>query len=386
MTHRLTTLFFALCALLSAAHAEVKILSTSAWSPTITGTWTNSEGLSYNNTVYGDTYYNAGWQDMSKRASIQTKSVYRYFYLRPDTKRNWTFSMPILNLNAEKGYSYYASSNPSKKQSSDQIFWGISIGYKENGVSRTSTVWIKRSNYTPPAYGAYESIYNGMLISYSVDNGGWKESSEYYPSCSPSNAPSFRIESNTYGHTYVKWGNLSITDFPVYMEELTYIMVLVGTQAKIQIGKPSAYGAGVNTNNIYTASDLIEQENYAAAKQKLYKSNESYYEQPALNLAWCYFMLGEYDNAINICNALVKYNGETINAAYMVRGMSKESKEQYLEALDDYQKAGDVASEYYNRLYNTIYRSNRHQQQPFQQQQRQQSNRPANNGKPQLTK
>ena len=67
--------------------------------------------------------------------------------------------------------------------------------------------------------------------------------------------------------------------------------------------------------------------------------------------------------------------------------MAKESKEQYLEALDDYQKAGEVASEFYNRLYNAIYYSNRQQQQePSQQQQRQQSNRPANNVKPQLTK
>lgn len=381
MKRRLITLHVVLIVFLCAMHAEITIQSTSAWSPTITGSWTNSKGLSYENTVYGDTYYNADWQDMSKQASIETKSVYRYFYLKPDTKRNWTFSMSLTNLNAEKGYSYYAKANPSKKQSSDQIYWGIQIGYKENGISRTSNIWIKRSDYTPPTYGAYESIYNGMLISYNVDNGGWKESSEYYPSCSPNSAPLFRIESNTYGRTYLKWGNWSITDFPVYMEELTYIMIYVGTQAKVQIGKPSAYGAGVNTNHIYDASDLIEQENYIAAKQKLYKSNEIYYERPAYNLAWCYLMLGEYDNTIRVCDALIKYNGETLSAAYTIRGLAKEGKEDYLSALDDYQKAGTIASEFYSRLYNDIYGSNRQQQQ-----QRKQTTRPANNGKPKLTK
>ena len=384
MKYRLIILYIALFAICCVLHAEIKIQSTQAWMPTITGSWTNSEGLSYNNTVYGDTYYNSGWQNFSGSSNIECKSIYRYFYLKPESKRNWTFSMTLTNLNAEKGYSYYANSNPNLKQTSDQIYWGFQIGYKENGNSRTSSIWIKRSHYTPPKPGVYESIYNGMLISYCVDNVGWKESSEYYPSCSPNSAPSFRIESNTYGRTYLKWGNLSITDFPVYMEELTYIKILVGTQAKVQIGKPSAYGAGVNANQIYDASDLIGQENYIAVKQKLYKSNETYYEKPAYNLAWCYLMLGEYDKTISMCNALIKYNGETLNGAYTMRGMAKEGKEDYLAALDDYQKAGEIASELYSRLYNAIYHSNR-QQQPSQQQ-RQHTAKPANNGKPQLTK
>lgn len=384
MIKKIAILIFGLGVFLRAAHAEIKILSTSAWSPTITGSWTNSEGLSYNNTVYGDTYYNAGWQDMSIQSSLQTKSVYRYFYLRPDSKRNWTFSMPISNLNAEKGYSYYATSSPNKKQSANQIYWAVSIGYKENGISRTSTIWIKRSD-REYYHGGYEAYGSSEYISYNIDNNGWKQTYTNYPSCDPSRAPMLQIETYSWGKTYLKWGNWSFTNFPAYMEELTYIKVLVGTQAKIQIGKPSAYGVGVNTNNIYTASDLIEQENFATAKQKLYKSDGLYYEQPAFNLAWCYLMLGEYDDAINMCNALIKYNGETLNAAYTVRGIAKESKEQYLEALDDYQKAGEVASEFYSRLYNAIYHSNRRQQQPSQQQ-RQQTTRPINSEKPQLTK
>lgn len=381
MKKRIIILVYLWGCFLCNVYAEIKILSTSAWSPTITGSWKNSGGLEYSNTVYGDSYYNADWQDMSKQSSIQVKTVYRTFNLRPDSKRNWTFSMPISNLNAEKGYSYSSKNNPKKKQSSDQIYWAIRIGYKENGVSRTSTIWIKRSQYTPPTYGVYESIYNGRLIQYCIDNEGWKESSEYYPSCSPKDAPSLRIETYSWGKTYVKWGNWSITDFPVYMEELSYINISVGTQANILIGKPSAYGEGVNTNNIYDASDLIQQYNYTAAKQKLYRFDESYYEGPAYNLAWCYFMLNEYDNAIKMCNALVKYNGETLQRAYAVRGMAKEMKEDYLSALDDYKKAGEIAVEFYESLYDLIYRSNSNQQQQQQQHQRQQANK-----KPKLTK
>ena len=38
----------------------------------------------------------------------------------------------------------------------------------------------------------------------------------------------------------------------------------------------------------------------------------------------------------------MKYNGETLNGAYTMRGMAKEGKEDYLAALDDFQKAGEI--------------------------------------------
>ena len=365
------------------AHAEIKILSTQSWSPTISGSWNKESGLSYSNTVYGDTYYNPNWQDMSKSGNLESLSVTRYFYLRPNSKRTWTFSLPITNLNAEKGYSYWATSSPNKKQSSDQIYWAVVVGYKENGNSRTSKIWLKRSNreYYSSGYEAYGSA---QYISYSIDNNGWKQSYTDYPSCSSSNSPTFKIESYSYGHTYIKWGNFAITDFPVYMEELTYIQVLVGTQAKIQIGKPSAYGEGVNEKNIYVAADYMEQENYAMVKQKLYKSNGEYYERQAVNLAFAYAALEEIDKAIELCNALIKYNGESLQYAYFLRGSIKEYKGQKLDALDDYQHSGDQES--YNRLYNEIYRPKPTQQQTPQQQTQKRKSNQNNSSKPPLTK
>lgn len=353
--------------------AEVRILSPESWKPDITGSWNcENSGLSYTNTVYGDTYYNPNWQDMSKAGNIESLSVFRYFYLKPDYKRSWTFSMTITNLNAEKGYLYYNKNFPNKKQSSDQIYWGICIGYVADGKSRETKIWIKSSE---------QNSYAHNFISYNVDNYGWKRSDIYYPECLPSKAPVFEIRTGSYSsgdHTYLEWGNLSITDFPVYIEELRYIVVNVGTQSKIQIGKPSAYADSREYANRRDASDLISQDKFREAIAKLYKDNEVYYEKPAYNLAYCYLMVGEYDNAVKICNALIKYNGETLQKAYIVRGLAKEGKEEYLEALEDYKHGGEAAIELYNRLYDIVYNvPNRQKSQHSSQQ---------INKKPQLTR
>lgn len=358
------------------AHAEVKIISSKAWSPTITGTWIADEGLTHENTVYGDTYYNSKWQNMSKSSSIDKMSVYRYFYLRPDTKRNWSFSIPITNLNAEKGHAYSAKNSPNLKQNAEQIYWAIVVGYKENGIARTFRVWIKRSDieYT---YSGYEAYGSAQYIEYNTDNNGWKKSYTYYPDCSPNRAPSFSICTYSYGHTDIKWGQFSITDFPAYIEELTYIQLEVGTQAKIQVGKPYAYGEGVNERNIYTAADYMEQENYAMVRQKLYRADGNYYEKQAVNLAFAYLLLDETDKALELCNALIQYNGESVQYAYSWRGIIAESKGLKLAALDDYQKANDYDN--YTRLYNEIYK-------PKAKQQNRQSNINNNSNKPALTK
>lgn len=366
-----------LCVIISLPlFAEVKILSTASWSPTITGSWTNNEGCQYSNTIWGDTYYNSGYQNFNSSQTIQSKDVYRYFYVGPDTKRNWTFTMPISNLNAKKGYSYYSKSAPNNKQQSDKIYWGISIGFKVNGSEKNVYFWLSRS---PRKWDSYigEHYDSEKYIYYCVGSGGWNNSYKDYPSCEQGSSPSLKIQTYSSGSTYIYWGDLQITSFSSYAEQITYIYVMIGTQADIQIGKPSAYGSGVNANNIYDASDLIQQENYLAAKNKLYRADNAYYEKPACNLAFCYLALGEFDKSIEICNALIKYSGEGVSFAYMIRGYAKEEKGQKLDALDDYQKAG--ATEEYNRLYNEIYK-------PKQQQQtkpRQQATQPS---KPALTK
>ena len=76
------------------AQAEVTIISPKSWNPTIiTGSWTNKEGLSYTNSVWGDTYYNSGYQNMSTSQELQHKDIYRYFYIRPDSTRDCIFTL-----------------------------------------------------------------------------------------------------------------------------------------------------------------------------------------------------------------------------------------------------------------------------------------------------
>ena len=88
-------------------HAEVKILSTEAWTPSITGSWKSDTGLLYSNSIYGDTYYNPDWQDMRKASDIQCKIITRTFDLKPDRKRPWKVSFTLSNLNAGQGRVYF---------------------------------------------------------------------------------------------------------------------------------------------------------------------------------------------------------------------------------------------------------------------------------------
>ncbi len=380
MKHRCFVLIVMLC-IIPSTYAEVKIISTSGWYPTLTGSWAQEGGLTYYNTVHGDRFYNPEWQDMNKSTTINYKTVTRYFYLRPDRARNWKFTMPITNLHAERDKEYAAENRPKLRQRSDQIFWGITIGFKENGVSRTTQIWLKRSAREYYSTG-YEALGSAELISYNVDNSGWQTTTymNRYPSCEPNQAPVLEIDTRSYGHTYIKWGEFfTITDFSKYIEELTYIKIMVGTQAFVQLGKPYAFGEGIYYS-IYDASDLIEQENYVMAKQKLYKQDNTYYERPAANLALAYAALNELDKALEICEALISFNGETINYAYLLRGLIREEKGQKNAALEDYKRANDMTN--YNRLYNELNAPPIESKQNVQQKSRQQ----IKSDKPALTK
>ncbi len=364
-------------------HAQVTIRSSLAWSQSFsTGSWTNNEGLTYSSTAWGDTYYNPKWQDMSKQTSIQSSSIWRYYNVGPSNKRNWTFTLPINNLNAEKNHYYYTNANPSLKQQSHQIYWGISIGMMIDGVEKNVYFWMSRS--------ARDYYYDGTptytsenYLSCSVEKGGWTTTSHVYPSCSQSATTSLYIESSTYGQTTIKWDGFQITSVPYYVSKITYVKVMVGTQAKIQLGKASAY-SGAPIGSTYDGSDLMEKEQYSAAISKLYQSSGVYLEKPALNLAFCYLITGQPDKCIEMASALVKYNGETISYAYYLRGMARENKSNYLDALEDYRLAGSVATDEYNRLYNTIYSSNKSVQTNNSQQKKQQSTQ--QNTKPALTR
>lgn len=357
-------------------YSEVKILSIEAWNPTISGFWSPESGLSYSNTVYGDTYYNPNYQNKNSN-NIDFKTVTRYFYVKPDRKRWWSFKFTLSNLNAEKGYMYYSTSNPKQKQNVSQIYWGVLIGYKANGVNRTSKIWFKRSDKEYNSYGYY---INGSdnHVEYNFDNGGWDVSyALQYPSCAPNSAPTFSISSHPKENTsYIMWG-CEIVSLPVYIEEIQYIQILVGTQAKVQIGVPSALVHEIKQEDIYDASEYMETENYAMVVRKLYNAENTYYEQQAINLAWAYASLNELDKALEICNALVNFKGVTLNYAYSLRGILKEVKGNTEEALEDYMMANDM--ENYNRLQEEIKAQQLQEQQKKQQQQKKSS-------KPTLTK
>ena len=357
-------------------YSEVKILSIEAWNPTISGFWSPESGLSYSNTVYGDTYYNPNYQNKNSN-NIDFKTVTRYFYVKPDRKRWWSFKFTLSNLNAEKGYMYYSTSNPKQKQNVSQIYWGVLIGYKANGVNRTSKIWFKRSDKEYNSYGYY---INGSdnHVEYNFDNGGWDVSyALQYPSCAPNSAPTFSISSHPKENTsYIMWG-CEIVSLPVYIEEIQYIQILVGTQAKVQIGVPSALVHEIKQEDIYDASEYMETENYAMVVRKLYNAENTYYEQQAVNLAWAYASLNELDKALEICNALVNFKGVTLNYAYSLRGILKEVKGDTEEALEDYMMANDM--ENYNRLQEEIKAQQLQEQQKKQQQQKKSS-------KPTLTK
>lgn len=105
---------------------------------------------------------------------------------------------------------------------------------------------------------------------------------------------------------------------------------------------------------VYDASDYLEQENYEMIKQKLYNSSNTYYEGQAVNLAIAYYALAEYDAALEICKALIKYNGESLQTAYFVRGLVYEATGKLLAAMNDYKLS--ESTDYYYKLYNRVFR------------------------------
>lgn len=357
-------------------YSEVKILSTEAWIPALSSSWSAESGLSYSNTVYGDTYYNPEYQSKNSD-NIAYKTITRHFQVKPDRKRDWCVEFTLSNLNAEQGYSYWAKSNPKQKQDASQIYWGVLIGYKANGVNRTSKIWFKRS-YHVFSMNGYIIDVDDDHVEYNFDDNGWEVNfAVQYPSCASNSAPKFSI--NSYPKTnrsFIQWGGC-IESLPVYIEEIRYIQILVGTQAKIQIGKPSVIGQEIKQADIYDASEYMETENYAMVVRKLYNAENTYYEQQAVNLAWAYASLNELDKTLEICNALVNFKGVTLNYAYSLRGILKEVKGDTEEALEDYMMANDMDN--YNRLQEEIKAQQLQEQQKKQQQQKKST-------KPTLTK
>lgn len=105
---------------------------------------------------------------------------------------------------------------------------------------------------------------------------------------------------------------------------------------------------------VYDASDYLEQENYEMIKKKLYNSSNTYYEGQAMNLAFAYYSLSEYNAAFEMCNAIIKYNGQYQQTAYFVRGLVYEATGKLLAAMNDYKLS--ESTDYYYKLYNQVFR------------------------------
>ena len=308
--------------------------------------WQSNGGLTYTSTIWGETYYNPDWQDMDKSSSVNYKTIEKYFYAKPPMPKPWKFVLPISNLNAKENCAYSAQSTSNLKQNVNQIYWGFNINFKANGKNHNINIRLKR---------------NGHYISYNINGSGWKKEEFYtsvYPSCELSNSSKLEIiTSNEYSiGTTLYWAGYKLTSFDYFMEELNYITVYIGTQAKVQIGKPSAREttASRTNNDIYGAEDLIEKGDYISAKNYLYNKHGVYYEKKAVNLTLCYLALGEFDNCISMCNALIKYKGESLLLAYYLRGVSYEKKGNYEKALVNYQKSSSIGIDDYQRLYNEV--------------------------------
>ncbi len=309
--------------------------------------WQSNGGLTYTSTIWGETYYNPDWQDTDdKSSSIKYKTIEKHFYTKPPMPKPWKFVLPISNLNAKENCYYSAQSTPNLKQPANQIYWGFNINFKANGKNHNIYIWLKRK---------------GHYIAYNVNGSGWKSEEFYtsvYPSCELSNTSKLEIvTSNEYNiRTTITWAGYQLTSFDYFIEELNYITVYIGTQAKVQIGKPSASETTISrtNNNIYGAEDLIERGEYIKAKNYLYHKDGVYYEKQAVSLTLCYLALGEFDNCISMCNALIKYKGESLLLAYYLRGASYEKKGNYEKALDNYQKSSSIGIDDYRRLYNEV--------------------------------
>lgn len=102
------------------------------------------------------------------------------------------------------------------------------------------------------------------------------------------------------------------------------------------------------------ADEYLEQENYEMVKKKLYNSNNVYFEGQASNLAIAYTMLGEYKAALELCNALIKFNSSAVNTHYFLRGLIHERMGKYIAAMEDYLRSN--YTDYYNSLYQKVFR------------------------------
>ena len=346
----------------------------------VSGFWSSNQNLTYNSTAYGDTYYNYKWQDMSVTGNIEHEDVFKWVLLKPYRKCNWSVQFHIQNLNAEKNKNYFCSTDKKKhNQSSSQIYWGVCVGYKANGVERSSCVWIKRSD-PEYLYGNTESYDSCEKIMYSVDGGSWQMSNTFsapYPSCKQDNRVNFSIDIRE-SKSVISWGSLKITELPLHIDEIRYIKVLVGTQAKVQIGNITAVADFYPSDS--TLGSWFDNRNENSIIRALGKA-PVLTETEALYLAMAYIASSDFERSIELSTAIINFNGSRKNEGYYYRGLANLLSGRTQEALQDYTTSGHP--EVYYEIYEDLYGKKNVETSPKKASPSQNQNK---NSKPALTK
>lgn len=316
------------------ANAQVNIVSSGPWSKSFsTNPWTKDNDLVYRTSPLGEVVYAyPNYQDFTKtRNIIIKKDFWNYYKIGPVLKRDWTFELPIFNVNSARNTNYFAY-DKRKKQPSSQIYWGFTIGYQTNGKEKQTTIWIKRSNKKYSTYG--ETYDSEKYISYRVDDGEWRDSYSDYPSNSVDLKLIIDIHTS---YTNISWAGLNLKVLPEYIEKINYLSIHVGCLASIQVGAAKAFSSE------YASPDCgmyyVSNQQYSQGIEQLENSQHNYYECQALTLAHCYLGTRNFSKVIEFCNALINYDSYSKKEAYLIRGIANEYLGYYSQAQADYNNA-----------------------------------------------
>lgn len=400
--HLLLSLFFLLCFLDSIhsqnTYSKIHIVSDDEFLKDETKYdigYVNSASSSLTYKSSESSYYNSCYLDTKKSSSILHEDYTINVSLNNIRPRGgiYTFSIPIRNSNAKTGYQYYSTVNPKLKQKVDDIYWGLVINVSHSGINESIVIWIKK--ITKDYYGTPYDYTN-----YNLNNNGWEEQIGY-PNLEYEYSSNLEIQSLKYSNqSGIKWGDIEFFNaytkpLPYYIDAINSIQVLVGCQADVKFGKGRIELGnyfGLASDYLYKAKVYLDEHysklsNYTKAEQyfsaeseakKWIQNDGNTTEFNAFTLAYCQIQRNEYKDCIETCNSIINFRGDYLNQAYVLRGLCKEVNNDIQGALSDYNNAGNLGIDSYNKLIQRT-RSNNNSQ-------LQKSSKNSNPVKPQLRK
>ncbi len=170
---------------------------------------------------------------------------------------------------------------------------------------------------------------------------------------------------------------------------------MVGCQADVKFSKGSLDSGnyiGLATEYEYKGKEYLEKrysvlkelmiaERFSSAKieaNQWVEKDGNTTEFNAFVIAYCQLRMGEFNDCIETCTALIDFHGDYFKQAYLFRGLAKESIIDFQDALVDYDNSGEIGVEAYNELIKKINAINDSQLQK--------SSKNGNSNKPQLRK